>query len=251
MADENTTGSEPATTETPASATPSTAEPSATSSTTPPSPEQQAQPDAEPAPGTILTETPAADPSSPEDDSDGEGGEDETSNDPAAQFHGAPEGDYELVGLPEDVTIDKDMLSAIAPVAKELNLSNEGLSKLALAYNEQLPRVVEGVQSEIERQVVATHAQWADEARKLVAEDPVFEGKPLTEVQQVAAKALDRFFGPEAREYLAQSGLGNYPPMVKGMYLVGTTIAEDTTFERGGAAPAPKSRTDKFYGSQT
>ncbi len=228
MADENTTDSTP-TTEAPTNATPAADLNSSTTET----PSSLPSPDDEAPPATLLggnAEEPAVEP------------------DASAAFYGAPEGDYELSGLPEGTVIDTKALEAVSPIAKELNLSSEGFSKIANVYAEKvLPSVVESVTDNLQRDIVAQHAAWATEATQLVQSDPVFEGKSLGDIQQVSAKAIDRFFSPEFRTFLDDTGLGNHPLMLKGMYQVGSQIAEDTTFERGSTAPAPRSRVDKYY----
>lgn len=160
---------------------------------------------------------------------------------------GAPDTGYEISGLPEGMTVDKEALAAFEPIAKELGLSNEGMSKVAAAYAGILPKVTENVVMGIQNDIAAQHSAWANESIEMVKSDPVFGGKPLTEIQQVSAKALDRFAGPEFRTFLEETGLGNHPGMVRAFYQAGSAISEDTTFERGGAAVAPKSRTDLYY----
>ena len=168
-----------------------------------------------------------------------------------AKLFGAPEGDYEVQGLPEGMEVDKDALAAATPVAKELGLSQEGFNKLVSVYaTEIMPKATEAVVDSLQRDISAQHATWASEALEMVNTDPVFEGKKLTEVQQLSAKALDRFGGPELRTFLNETGLGNHPSMVKFAYLAGSLIAEDTTFERGGNAPKAKTSVEKFYGPQ-
>ena len=168
------------------------------------------------------------------------------------KLFGAPEGDYEISGLPDDMEIDKAALEAVTPVAKELGLSNEGFSKLANVYATQvMPKVVDGVVDNLQKDISAQHATWATESLALVKADPVFAGKPLTEVQSLAAKSLDRFGGPEFRKFLDDTGLGNHPAMMKFAYMAGTMLSEDTTFERGGKAPSEKARTEKYYGPQS
>ncbi|MDQ3024180.1 MAG: hypothetical protein M3R04_07345 [bacterium] len=234
MAEENTTDST-STPEAPPSATPVADSPSSTTE----APQSPQPSDDEAAPATLLT---------PKTDV----AKDEAEPDASAAFYGAPEAEYELSGLPEGTVIDTAALEAVTPIAKELNLSNEGFSKIAGVYADKvLPSVIDSVTDTLQRDIVATHAQWAIEATELVKTDPVFEGKQLGDVQQVSAKAIDRFFGPEFRTFLDDTGLGNHPQMLKGMYQVGSKIAEDTTFERGSTAPAPKSRTDKYYSPQT
>lgn len=249
MTDANTTDSTPTPTENPQ---PNPA-PDSNGSTT-----ENPQPNPAPAPadgdqpaegGTILTGTPDEGGSDKDGSAAGEGGEGD--GEPNA-FIGAPEGDYELVGLPEGTEIDKDALAAVTPVAKEIGLSNEGLSKIAAVYAEKvLPHVADQLNDTLQRDIAATHAQWANEAVELVKTDEVFGGKQLSEVQQVSAKAIDRFAGPEFRTFLEETGLGNHPAMLKFAFLAGSAISEDTTFERGGPAAKPKSRTEKYYGSTT
>ncbi len=178
--------------------------------------------------------------------------EEQAAADAKAALFGVPEGDYEPAGLPEGTVIDKAALEAVTPVARELGLSNEGFSKLAGVYAEKvLPQVTEAVTSQILAQSAATTAGWATEAIEAVKTDAAFGGKPLAEVQAISAKALDRFGGSEFRQYLADTGLGNHPAMLKAMFLAGSAIAEDTTFERGGTPTQPKSRVDKFYPTTT
>ncbi len=236
MAEENTTDS----TQTNPTPEPNQAPASPDTSTTDPKP--QSEPD--PAP-TVLTpaEEPGAEPAKEQTDEEKA----------RATLFGAPEGNYEISGLAEGVTVDAAALEAVAPVAKELGLSNEGLSKIAGVYAEKvLPGVTQQVVDGIQRDVAATHAQWATEAQEAIKTDPVFEQhRDLKQVQQIAAKALDRLFPEEFRGFLQETGIGNHPEMVKAMYLVGTKISEDTSFERGSQAPAPKSRTDKYYSPQT
>lgn len=183
------------------------------------------------------------------DDEDGEDKGDKPSEN--ANLFGAPEGDYEITGLPEGMTVDKAALEAVAPLAKKLNLSNEGMSELAGVYAEKvIPQVVQQVTEGIERDIAATAADWANQSQELVKTDGAFGGKPMNEVQSISAKAIDRFGGTEFREYLGSTGLGNHPAMVKFAYLVGQAISEDSSFERGDQTPKPKSRAEKFYGPQ-
>lgn len=181
----------------------------------------------------------------------------------AALFGAPAEGEeYAIEGLPEGMSIDTDALAAITPIARELNLSSQGLSKIAGVYaTAVLPGVTEKVTGALQQDISAQHAAWATEATTLVeggkdadgndvAPDKLFDGKKIGEVRQVSAKALDRFGGPEFREFLETTGLGNHPAMLKMAYQVGKAIAEDNTFERGGPpSSAPKSRTEKYYPS--
>jgi hypothetical protein len=240
MADVNTTDSTPTPTETPEVANPNPETGSENISTTDPSPKPEDG-------GTILggPEEPEGDEPKPEDKP--EPTEEEKAR---AALFGAPEGDYEIAGLPEGMGIDKTALDAVTPVAKELGLSNEGFSKLDNVYATQImPQVTESVVDNLQKDIAAQHAAWATEALEMVNTDETFAGQKLDDVKSMSAKAIDRFGGADFRKYLNDTGLGNHPAMLKFAYLAGTAIAEDTTFERGGSAPVKKSRTDKYYGS--
>lgn len=192
---------------------------------------------------------------------DGSGDEDAEQN----EFLGAPEGDYEITGLPEGVEVDKEVLAALAPVAKEMDLSSTAMSKLAQTYNDKiLPHIAEAMQKDVEAQVATIRKEWDAQARLEIEGgidgdkkieplkdkdgEPVYGGKSFAEVTQIAAKAIDRFGGPELRQALEESGFGNHPAMVKMAFLAGTKLKEDT-FERGPTGGAPKSDAEIFYGS--
>lgn len=179
-----------------------------------------------------------------------------------AELFGAPAADaaYTIEGLPEGTTIDKATLDAITPLARELNLSNQGMSKLAGLYAEKvLPGVAKQVIDGVNADVAATQKAWVAEATALVsgatledgtkvAADAAFAGKSMREVQQVAAKAIDRFGGTAFREFCEQTGMGNHPAMLKFAFLAGSAISEDTGLERGGGQPAiTKTREEKYY----
>lgn len=209
--------------------------------------------------GSLLNPKPA------DEKPEGEQGDDAKTDEPPANatMFGAPEGDaaYEITGLPEGVTIDADALAAVTPLARELNLSNEGLSKLASVYTESvLPGVVKQMQDDLGAQAAQLRKDWGTDTRasitgganaagEQVEADPVYAGRNLAEVQQVSAKALDQFGGEGFREFLDAHGLGNHPQMMRFAFMAGSAISEDTNFERGGGVPsAPRTEEEKFYG---
>ena len=210
--------------------------------------------------GSVLGDATDPKPSDAEGGDPDTGGEGDAPKDGEAEpLTGAPEGDYELA-LPEGVTLDKAALEAVAPIAKELNLSNAGLSKLAGVYAEHvLPGAMKQVEDNMTSQIVAQRAAWDQATRLMIAggkdadgndvqPDPTFRGKTLEQVQAVAAKALDRFGGSGVREFLTETGLGNDPRLVTFAFKAGDAISEDSDFVRPGNVPtAAKSREEKYY----
>lgn len=207
-------------------------------------------------------------------DASGDDGEDG-----AAALLGAPEGDYELA-LPDDATftIAKDDLDKLTPLAKEIGLSNAGLSRLA---TEGVPVIMDAVNRSMVSDVIETRKAWESDARALVQggklqdgtevqASSVFAGENMDAVTTTAARAMDRFtknadgtpiLFPAAkvgedgqmvpgtfRDFLKTTGLGNHPGMVQFAYMAGKLLGEDSDFERGGdVAPTKLSREDKYY----
>lgn len=188
---------------------------------------------------------------------------DEAADAERAELFGAPEGDaYTVEGLPEGMEIDKDALEAIVPVAKQLNLSNKGLSAIAQVYAEKvLPGVMERAQNVIVQQVTVQRSEWEKEAEAAIqsnghelknaaGETLSFDAKDKAHVLKTAAKALDRLAPAGFREFLKDTGLSVHPAMVAFAYQAGKTISEDTEHETSQTGSGrPKSRVEKFYGS--
>lgn len=244
----NTETTEPVNLEaTPTSATPAVASP--TSTTTSPTPEGEGAVD--------LGATEATKPEGETAEGEAETGEADT---PDENF-GAPADDvsYEIAGLPEGMTIDKEALDAITPVARELGLSSVGLSKVAQVYAEKvLPQVQQAAIDNLQNSIVTTRAAWETEARDVIAGktelknsmgEPIqFDGNNQAHVMQVAAKALDKIGPAGFREFLSETGIGVHPMMVAFAYQAGKLLSEDTSFEGNGTTTRELSRTEKFYG---
>lgn len=271
MADENTTDSQNSTTDQATDQSASTDQSTSTTQTSDDSQQNETSTDDQ---STILTggdkkdegdksSTDADDKGDKKDDqSDADDKGDKKDDEKPNALLGAPEGDYEITGLPENVTVDVKALEALTPIAKEIGLSNEGMSKLAGVYqSEILPHVTQQIVSQLENDVAETGREWAaasrmmveggkDSTGKVVAPDEAFGGATFEQVTRAAAKAIDKFGSPELRQFLEESKMGNNPHMVRFAALAGMAISEDTTFDRGsGRGSAPKSDAEVFYGS--
>jgi hypothetical protein len=183
----------------------------------------------------------------------------------ASEFIGAPaEGEaYVIEGLPEGMAIDEEALAAVDPVAREIGLSSKGMSKIAGVYAEKvLPHVVEQTiaraNEELQARVLETRKEWEGDSLKAIkgevelktgtGEPITFDGLAVKQVKQVAARGIDRVMPAGFRKFLEETGLGQHPAMVAGMYAVGKLVGEDSDFEGGGGTPKPKSREEKYYG---
>jgi hypothetical protein len=181
---------------------------------------------------------------------------------------GAPEGDYTITGLPEGTTIDTEALAMLTPIAKEIGLSDAGMSKLAEVYATKiLPHIDAQVSTAIETQAATQRKDWEAETRLAISGgkdadgkavepartdkgDPIYGGKDYKEVTQIAAKALDRLGTPELRQFLETTGLGNNEALVRFAFRAGMAIKEDD-FDRGdGGGSKPKTLAETLYGNK-
>lgn len=196
---------------------------------------------------------------------------DEAAETERVELFGAPaEGeDYAIDGLPEGMKLDKDALAEITPAFRKLGLSSKGASAIAQVYAEKvLPKVTERANEALEQRIVATRAEWENDAVKAVKEngasfknkagEPLsFDAKDMSAVRATAAKALDHLAPEGFREWLKDTGLSVHPMMVAWAYQSGKLLGEDTQIEttetgreRKPAAGTRKSgglSTDKFF----
>lgn len=162
---------------------------------------------------------------------------------------GAPdEYDVSAFTMPEGVEFDAEMFDLVKDDLKGLDLSQEGAAKIVGLFAEKVtPKIAERVQAEIEATGQELSAQFA---RDLQA-DPVVGGAKLKEARAMAAKAIATAIPDAAArsafsQFLNESGLGNHPLLMRVIAAGGRAMSEATT--PAGAAVAEKSTTEKFYG---
>lgn len=168
-------------------------------------------------------------------DQDGKGDGDGADDKPA----GAPE-KYEFT-LPDGYTLDAEKAGQFEAFARSNNLTND-------AANEALKLAVDHVQSLQQAQLDGWKEQveaWGNEIRA----DKDLGGEKLDASVAIAQKAIARFGSPELVDYLEASGLGNFPPLVRFCYQIGTRISEGGMIAGAGAGEGRRSTADVFYGN--
>lgn len=151
----------------------------------------------------------------------------------------------------EGVTVDAAMVEAATPLFKELGLSNDQATKVAGFYAEQLPKITENVATQINQQLADNAAQLRTEwARDALADPELGAGKEVQfrETMGVVAKFRDAFCSPEFVGFLAESGLGNHPEMIRMMAKAGREIGEGSFHTPSGGAKPPGDAVQLFYG---
>jgi len=79
---------------------------------------------------------------------------------------------------------------------------------------------------------------WGDELQK----DAEFGGEKFKDTQQHAANAVNKLGSPKLAEALKESGLGNYPDMIRLLARVGKMMAEGEFHGKGGGTQSTASR---------
>lgn len=143
-------------------------------------------------------------------------------------------GDYAFE-MPDGLVVDEARATEFKEIAKELKLPKEAAQKLVDLAIRREQQLIEQHQEQL--------AEWAGS----IGKDPVLS-KP--ENQAIAKSAIDKFGTPQLKEYLASTGLGNHPELVRLAFNVGKAISEDSivTSKAGGNA-APRSAADVLYGN--
>lgn len=216
-----------------------------TDETTNPGPEGATPPPAAPAPesGTLLGGAPATPPATPEAPATAEGQTDQESD---AKPLGASE-KYEFQA-PEGLTLSSAMMEKFEPLARELNLTNEGANKL-------LPLAAEMIQQHQQAQAEAWGKQINDWAVS-VKSDKELGGQAFEASMHAAKAAFARFGTPELRALVDMPGpdnpnglgLGNHPELVRVFARIGKAMAEDG-FVKAEAPPGPNTTAKVLFPS--
>ena len=136
----------------------------------------------------------------------------------AEKPEGAPE-TYDDFKMPEGIEVDQEKMETFAPIAKELNLSQEQAQKLVDFYAEAQRKSAD-VQQEM---WTATQEEWKTSAKS----DKEFGGKEFDANVAVAKKALEVFGTPELAQALQFTGAGNHPEFIRLLYRVGKAVGDD------------------------
>lgn len=150
----------------------------------------------------------------------------------AAKAPGAPEA-YAF-RAPEGVALDPAAVEAFAPVARDLNLTQEQAQRFVDLYAGLQARQAEAQSEQAQR--------WAEQVR----DDPEIGGRHMVDRVEAANKALGRFGTPALAEVLKATGLCNHPEMVRAWAAVGKAIADDAHVAGGHPGPEPRSA-ESFY----
>ena len=161
---------------------------------------------------------------------------------------GAPE-EYIDFKMPKGMEVDKGMLETFAPLAKELNLSQEKAQKL-------VDLQAKGLEASRDAHV----KEWADAMGKWkddVKADKEIGGESYNDTERYAGLALKKL-GPANREdgtnalqsILEVTGVGNHVELVRFFAKVGKLIDDDKIDLGNVMGEGPKSHAETLYPNQ-
>lgn len=135
--------------------------------------------------------------------------------------------DYSQIKCPEGFELDKDIMSQVSPVLKELKCSKENAEKIVAAGAEVFNKAI--------KSQADAYAKKVDEWEKEVRADEVL-GKD--ENIAIANRAVLEFGDERLTKEIIEAGLGNHPAFVRFCYKVGKAICEDQIVNATGSAKA-------------
>ncbi len=148
-----------------------------------------------------------------------------------------PQDPYAAIVLPENSLLSPQTLAAFKQTATEVNLPAEALSQW-LSHEETR------LQAAAEQAAQAQQTQLENWARQTQA---TFGPRWQEEVSK-AVRAADAFGGPQLRQLLEETGLGNHPVIVRTFHAVAQRICEDVTPGGAPGVTADKTFTQALYG---
>ena len=127
--------------------------------------------------------------------------------------------------------VNDDNTQIVSTLAHELKLSNEQAQKLwEMGLGEK------GAVAQInQRAILNLNHQWAEE----IKQDAQLGGSNLDTTRHNVGKAIS-YADDELKTFLQQSGLGNFPPLVRYLNRIGKQLGSDMSFVSGRPSPEPK-----------
>lgn len=129
---------------------------------------------------------------------------------------------YAFANLPEGYSISEEQLAAFSPVLKELGLTQEQADKLVAFDAQRSLAAAEASQ----QQAIEFRNKQVGEWETALRSDAEFGGANFDANVAVAQQFLTDFGSPELSAFLAESGLGSHPEVVRMFHKAGKELGE-------------------------
>jgi len=175
-------------------------------------------------------EAPAAEAEAPSEEKAEEG---EKTLIESADAPDAPAEPYEAFTMPEGMEADQVLVDAFSPVARELNLSQEGAQKMVDMFS-----------AHIDTQVKQFQADQAAEKKAMRAE---IENVPNFKETLLSPAARAMTLAAPADKAVLAAAVGNNPAFIRFMAEVGRRMGEDTMSATTASAPRESKGLQDIY----
>ncbi len=176
-----------------------------------------------------------------EKDDENEDGKSEVKDSKADETEHAPE-EYTEFSVPEDMNLDEAAVEAFAPIAKELDLTQDQAQKLVDIYAERKLDETRGMHDAFE----TVQADWQKEAKA----DKEYGGDNFTANIKLANNFLTEYGSADLNTALAETGMGNHPELIRLFVKAGKVMGDDTLDFGKGQSAVPQDPADILFPNQ-
>lgn len=157
--------------------------------------------------------------------------------------------DFSQAKLPDGTKLDEAILAKLEPKFREADLPQEAVVKLIEAHAAALAEEHPKIEADIKAKNDADLTQWFDEqnaANKAAMRKEW--GLQYDANTAIAQRGVAKFLSPEAKQLLADYGLGDHPAIVKAFLEIGKMVAEDPGQKPGEPPGSQKDSAARLYG---
>ena len=155
---------------------------------------------------------------------------------------GAPQDDYAEFTLPEDSTLDQELLADFKSLAREDDLSQE-----------KAQRYVDYLAARLDAQRQSQLDMWkktCDEWQATLMKDPDYGGTKLKKTIADAQKVVRAHGTKELVADLKGTGFGDNPHLIKMLAKIANAMGEDSFVQGEPPPPPPKTKAEMVYPTQ-
>ncbi|MFZ8932381.1 MAG: hypothetical protein ACO2ZP_00590 [Bacteriovoracaceae bacterium] len=146
---------------------------------------------------------------------------------------------YEPWEVPEGVSISEELGNQFEGLARQLGLNQEQAQAIVDLGVQQ----ANSFENFVDQSWTETRNNWVEE----ITRDPVFGGSNLKQTIAHANHAISRFGGPEFKEFLTSTGLGDNGQIIKFLAKVNHAFAEDRVVNSTASASRELPIAKKLY----
>lgn len=169
------------------------------------------------------------------------------------QLFGAPENyDYQAIELPEGIKFDNALAEKFSPIAKELNLSQEGANKLVnMLIEHQQEQLADSANQIAEYERQKQEMAILEYSKQVKADKEIgVNEQEQNAYMDIADKGYKAFATKGLQETIEKSGLNYHPEVIKLFHRLGKLCGEDKVLKASNPVAEEKSPAQILYGNR-